>query len=224
MKYIRTAGWDDGVADLTKRLVGELAKGQHVLWLVSGGSNLPFSVQIMSNIPSNLRHNLSVSLADERYGKVGHEASNWAQLMWAGFSSDKVKLLPVLREDLDFEQTIANYNDMLTRAFKDNDVAIAQLGIGDDGHIAGILPGSPAIAETDDLVTGYQSTPYLRLTLTFAGLRRIDAAYAFAFGDNKNQALTSLQDRSIPPKQQPAQILKQLPEAHVYSDQLGDSA
>jgi 6-phosphogluconolactonase/glucosamine-6-phosphate isomerase/deaminase len=221
MKYIRTAGWDDGVADLTERLVRELAQGRQVLWLASGGSNIPVSVQIMDNISPQLRQNLSISLVDERYGEVGHKESNWTQLMEAGFSSDHAALLPVLQAGLDFEKTITYYNDMITQAFAAHDVVIAQLGIGSDGHIAGILPGSPAAAETETLVSGYQSTPYQRLTLTFPGLRRISTSYTFAFGNTKHQALMMLKNRSVPPRQQPAQILKQLPEAYVYSDQFG---
>jgi 6-phosphogluconolactonase/glucosamine-6-phosphate isomerase/deaminase len=54
--------------------------------------------------------------------------------------------------------------------------------------------------------------------LTFPALRHITAAYAFAFGNTKQQALSTLKDRSVPPREQPAQILKQLPEAYVYSD------
>ncbi len=60
MKYILTAGWDDGVADLTERLVKELAGRKRVLWLVSGGSNIPASVQIMDNISGSLSEHLSV--------------------------------------------------------------------------------------------------------------------------------------------------------------------
>jgi 6-phosphogluconolactonase/glucosamine-6-phosphate isomerase/deaminase len=222
MKYIRTAGWDDGVADLTERLVRELASGKRVLWLVSGGSNIPVSVQIMDNIPAELRAKLSVMLADERFGEVDHAESNWAQLLQAGFATEKVTALPVLQAGLDFEQTLARYIDSTQQAFADNEVVIAQLGIGDDGHIAGILPGSPAIAETKALVSGYQSTPFQRLTLTFPALRQVSVAYAFAFGNTKHQALTNLQTRSIPPRKQPAQILKQLSEAYVYSDQFED--
>jgi 6-phosphogluconolactonase/glucosamine-6-phosphate isomerase/deaminase len=224
MQYILTTGWEDGVADLTERLLRELASGKRVLWLASGGSNIPVSVQIMDNIPLELRQRLSVTLADERYGKADHADSNWTQLMQAGFSTDKVTLLPVLQDGLGFDQTIVRYNDMAKQAFADNDVTVAQLGIGDDGHIAGILPGSPATAETEDLATGYQSTPFLRLTLTFTGLRRISTSYTFAFGNTKHRALTMLKTQSVPPREQPAQILKQLPEAYVYSDQFEEGS
>lgn len=220
MKFILTAGWDDGVADLTERLVHELADGKRVLWLVSGGSNIPSSVHVMDSIPLQLRENLSVMLVDERYGEEGHADSNWTALMRAGFKGDGAKLLPALQKGLDFEQTITRYNRLAEQAFDDSEVSIAQLGIGDDGHIGGILPNSPAAEETEQLVIGYPSEPYTRLTLSFAGLRRLTAAFAFAFGENKHEALTALQNKSLPLDQQPAQILKELPEAYLYSDQV----
>jgi 6-phosphogluconolactonase/glucosamine-6-phosphate isomerase/deaminase len=223
MQYIRTAGWEDGVADLTQRLVRELAAGHRVLWLTSGGSNIPVSVQIIGNITTELRSNLTVMLADERYGQAGHNQSNWEQLMQAGFKAEPATLLPVLKAGLDFESTIARYEQLAEQAFADHDRIIAQLGIVEDGEIAGILPHSPAVAETKDLVTGYQSTPFLRLTLTFAALRQITAAYTFAFGDIKHRTLTMLQHESVPLSKQPAQILKQLPEAYVYSDQFEEN-
>lgn len=221
MKFILTAGWDDGIADLTEKLVRELAGGRSVLWLVSGGSNIPASVHIMDSIPSELSAKLSVMLADERYGPLGHADSNWAGLMQAGFKGDKATLLPTLKKGLDFGQTLERYNRLATQAFKVNEVIVAQLGIGDDGHIAGILPGSPATAQTDAMVVGYHSKPHARLTLSFAALRRVTTAYAFAFGNNKHEALSSLQKRSLPLDIQPAQILKKLPEAYLYSDQVG---
>jgi len=223
MKYILTAGWEDGVADLTERLVRELAGGRRVLWLVSGGSNVIPSVQIMGNIPANLQANLSVMLIDERYGEPGHEESNWAQLMKAGFEGGEATLLPVLETSLDFDQTIARYNEIAARAFGASEVIIAQLGVGADGHVAGILPDSPAAEETDALAAGYRSDPFARLTLTFTALRRVSAAYVFAFGNTKRQELKKLQTQSIPPSRQPAQVLKQLPEAYFYSDQFGDN-
>lgn len=221
MKYILTAGWDDGVADLTSRLVRELANGKRVLWLTSGGSNIPTSVQVMDNISSDLSKNLSVSLIDERFGEPEHSESNWAQLMQAGFKGKNATLLPVLRPDVSFEETISNYNTLIGKAFAENDIVIAQLGIGPDGHVAGILPNSPATT-AKTLVAGYEAPPLMRLTLTFPALGRITAAYVFAFGKPKQKALVSLQAGKLSPEQQPAQILNELPEAYMYSDQVGE--
>lgn len=224
MKYILTAGWDDGVADLTERLARELASGKRVLWLVSGGSNIPASVQVMDNIAAKLTKGLSVSLADERFGRPGHADSNWTKLTEAGFDGKQAKLLPVLRAGASFGQAVKDYEKLIEQAFADNDVMIAQLGVGPDGHIAGILPGSPAAAETEALVSGYEAPPLKRLTLTFPALRRLTAVYAFAFGEPKRQALLDIESGKSDTGSQPAQILNRLPEAYLYSDQVGEHA
>ncbi len=209
------------MADLTKRLLRDLADGKRVLWLVSGGSNIPVSAQIMGNISPRLQQKLSIMLADERYGVPDHIDSNWDQLLRGGFRSRKAKLLPVLKAGLNFEQTVNRYEKLAKQAFSNSDSIVAQLGIGESGSIAGILPDSPATEETKSWVVGYQSTPFLRLTLSFMAFRHISAAYAFAFGSMKHLTLTSLRNRSLLLVEQPAQILKQLPEAYVYSDQFG---
>ncbi len=222
MKYILTSGWEDGIADLTQRLVRELSTGRNVLWLVSGGSNIKASVTVMGNIPANLTKQLSVMLADERYGNVGHADSNWAQLLQAGFKKKYAQLLPVLQEGLDFGATAISYNKLALWAMADADHVIAQLGIGDDGHIAGILPGSPAAEEIMSLAIGYETKKYDRLTMTFKAFAKVDVTYAFAFGESKKQALTTLQSEELELAVQPAQILKQVPEVYLYSDQIGD--
>ncbi len=224
MQYILTAGWEDGVADLTERLARELSDGRRVLWLVSGGSNIPASVQVMNNISATLTHNLGIMLSDERYGPFGHSQSNWSQLLAAGFKLRQAKLCEVLQAELSAAQTVARYNQLAAEAFAEYELVIAQLGVGPDGHITGIKPGSPAATETKALVVGYPDPPLHRLTLTFPALRRIDAAYVFAFGDTKHQALTRLHNRTLPLNIQPAQILKELPEVYVYSDQIGEHA
>lgn len=222
MHYILTTGWEDGIADLTERLVCELASGKRVLWLVSGGSNILASVQIMNNISAHLSHGLGVMPADERYGPPGHSDSNWTQLMTAGFKSKQASLIRILESGTSFEQTAERYDQLANNAFGSYDIIVAQLGIGADGHLAGILPETVATRQTEALVVGYSSPPLRRLTLTFTALRRIDAAFAFAFGDVKQAALRSLHDLSLAIEVQPAQILKELPEAYIYSDQVDE--
>lgn len=222
MKYILTAGWEDGIADLTQRLVRELASGKSVLWLTSGGSNIPASIQVMSNISADLSKNLSIMPADERYGELDHADSNWGQLIKSGFEPASAKLLPVLQAGLSFEKTIEHYQQMAADAFDQNDIIIAQLGIGPDGHIAGILPDSPATLENHELATGYEAPPLSRMTITFPAFRRLTAAYTFAFGDTKHEALQTLHDSDIDLAKQPSQILKQVGENYVYNDQVGE--
>jgi 6-phosphogluconolactonase/glucosamine-6-phosphate isomerase/deaminase len=222
MQYFLTTGWEDGVADLTERLIHELGSGNRVLWLVSGGSNIKASVEVMQHIAPELSTNLIVMPVDERYGPEGHKDSNWAALLKAGFSGEQAIMYPVLQGNLSFQAAIIRFEHITGKAFKAADIVIAQLGIGEDGHIAGILPKSEATKETNDLVIGYHTETYDRLTMSFTGLKKINAAYVFAFGEAKAQALKTLATRILPLETQPSQILKQLHEAYVYNDQEGD--
>lgn len=222
MRFILTTGWEDGIADLNKRIVRELSTGRNVLWLVSGGSNIKASVNIMDTIPAELTQQLSIMLLDERYGEVGHKDSNWTQLLKAGFDPQNAQMLPVLKQGLSLEQTARRYNKLTDWALADADCVFAQLGMGDDGHIAGIMPNSVAATEQTKLAVGYKSQKYDRLTLTFPALKSVTAIYAFAFGDTKHKAIITLQSKELDIAAQPAQILKQVAEAYLYNDRTGD--
>lgn len=222
MQFILSNGWEEGIADLTERLVKELSAGQRVLWLVTGGSNIDASVKVMGTISEDLSKNLTVLLADERYGEPGYADSNWAQLMSAGFDGKQATLLPILQSGDSFEQSAQRFGDLVAQALADTQTTISQMGIGPDGHISGILPNSPAAIETSDLVVSYEGGGYQRLTTTFAALQEIDVDFSFAFGEAKREALTALHDKDLTLAQQPSQILKQLPEAFIYTDLIGE--
>ena len=223
MQYIRSADWERGIQALAWRLQQELKIGKPVLWLLSGGSNVAASVRIMQQLPATLSRNLSISLADERFGSPGHADSNWTKLLQAGFAPQQARLLPVLLPGIGFEETQDRYELLLRRTVQAQDCVIAQLGIGSDGHIAGILPHSPGTKDTEAMTVAYHSDRFDRISLSFAGLRQLTATYTFAFGADKKSVLARLTNETLPPTEQPAQILKQLHEAYVYNDQVGEN-
>lgn len=223
MQYILTP-IETAQSDLQKRLTHELETGKKVLWLVSGGSNIDATVAIQNKLDEELTENLSIMLIDERYGQPGHADSNWQQLMQAGFSPKKAHLMPVLLSNSNLDRTAMHYNNMTAQAFAENDVAIAQLGMGPDGHIAGILPHSMASKVSQQLAVGYEHESFNRLTLTFAAIEMVDAVYLFVYGESKRDALLKLRDEGLSPEDHPAQFLKQLPEVHLYNDQLTEDS
>ncbi|MGH7241772.1 MAG: 6-phosphogluconolactonase [Candidatus Saccharimonadales bacterium] len=223
MEFIQTTGWERGIKDLTARLVSELKADKKVLWLIGGGSNIEASVRVMAALPEEQTKNLSIFMTDERYGDVGHIHSNSKQLIEANFQPKDAIFVPMLQPGFSMDETQERYGQALERAVEHAAIVIAQSGIGADGHIAGILPHSPAVSASG-WVTGYQAPNYLRMTMTFDALRHIDAAYYMAFGDDKRAALTRLRDEAVPLEDQPSQILKELPEAYLYNDQIGEKS
>ncbi len=195
-----------------------LQEGARVLWLVSGGSNIPHQVKIMNDLPDELTRRLTIIPIDERYGPEGHPDSNVKQLYDSGFKpKHAVFYAPLDGSPLD--RTVSNYAKAVQVAFGNTDRTIAQLGMGADGHIAGVFPGSPAMT-APILVMSYQGSDFLRMTLTLAALRQIDEAYLFVYGREKRAALDKLCDGDIAIEEQPAQVLRELREVYIYNDQL----
>ncbi|HEY9712462.1 MAG TPA: 6-phosphogluconolactonase [Chroococcales cyanobacterium] len=220
MKFVRS-DVEGATKALTKRLTAELAKNQPVLWLLSGGSNLKITVEVMKALPDEATKNLAIFLGDERYGEIGHVHSNGKQLMDAGFAAKQAVFVPTLVPGFSLDETRQRYEEAIGRAFERAKVIIGQFGIGSDGHIAGILPNSEAV-EAEGWVTAYETHEHTRVTLTFEALRKVTAAYACAFGEDKKLALTQLRDESLTLAEQPSQILKEISESYVYNDQIGE--
>ena len=221
MQFIQSSDWHPAIMVLQKRLQQELANGRKVLWLLSGGSNVQASVTIMNALAPSDSRTLTMMLADERYGAVGHEESNATKLLAAGFDTKEGTLLPILMPNTSFSATRDRYDSLARQAFSESDIVIAQFGIGPDGHIAGILPHSEAVT-SPEFVCAYAAEPFQRLTLTHHALKRVSAAYVLAFGQDKREALAMLNTKMVSYSDQPSQILKELPEAYVFNDHISD--
>lgn len=218
LQFIHQSDSIQAATALTERLHKELAAGKQTVWLVCGGSNIPLVVAIMRSIPVELTANLTVMLTDERYGKPSHPDSNWKQLYDAGFQPGKAHVIETLQPELTLQDTCAMYDKALRHTLPGADLVIAQFGIGGDGHIAGILPQSAGLSE-DHWVVGYDAGTFKRITITPPVWKYIKVAYAFVYGGSKQTALELLQHKDVPVRDQPAQLLKALPEAYVYTDQ-----
>lgn len=207
------------VADsLAKLIGGQLSAGRNVLWLLSGGSSAEPAVGASKLLTGRDLGGLTISLADERYGDVGHKDSNWQNLMERGFEPGKARLYPLLR-GLGPGQTTAEFNQFLETQLGESNFKLALLGIGPDGHTAGILPDSPAV-DSNDYAVYYQAGDYRRITITPKAMRSISEAVVYCRGPEKTETLSNL-ERDLPIKLQPAQIIKQIPKVYVYNDVKG---
>lgn len=216
--YYSRADSQAAIAALVERLQQELDQRKKVLWLTSGGSNIHATVNIIAALSSDQTSRLTLGLVDERYGNIGHPDSNWQALLDAGLDTKNATVMPVLLKGHDRQTTARHYELSLQAALEQSDVTIGLLGMGEDGHTAGILPHSEACADTKSLVVDYTSSPYERITLSFAGLMRLDVVYVFAFGANKVAQLTQLHTQNLSLEEQPIQIIKRINEAYVYNE------
>ena len=77
------------------------------------------------------------------------------------------------------------------------------LGMGEDGHVASLIPGSPVLetamdpdgeALTAESPQGYGAPPVARITLTLAALLRSRAIFLLTAGELKRQVIARAQD------------------------------
>lgn len=214
---VKTTGF---VADKLAKVIASHLKREEVLWLLSGGSVAKVAVECSSKLRGADLSRLTVSLADERLGPVGHPDSNWKQLIEAGFSLPGATLHPLL-VGRDIRQAIASAKDFFNKTLSLPAYKIALLGMGADGHTAGILPGSPAI-KSDEAVVAYRAGDFERLTLGLSAISNLDEAFLYAKGPDKAGQLADLAAKDIDPRSQPAQIIKRLPNWWVYNDRIGE--
>jgi len=216
MDYTYTQTPQPVIDHLVETLTRHLRAGEHVLWLISGGSNILTAVAVaraLKNVPTD---NLAVSLVDERYGEVGHSNENWQQLLDQGFSLPSATLYRPLTGKPRHDTTIA-FDQWLGDQFGQADYSIGLLGIGADGHTSGIKADSQA-ATAEGWVTDYTWDDYERITTTFDALKRLDEVVTAAIGSDKAPVIRSLLHHDTDPSKQPAQVLKLVKKSTLYTD------
>ncbi len=219
IKFLATHTHNLVIEDISNYLIKSLEKYSNTLWLVSGGSNIPIEVAIMKKLPSKLTSKLIIALVDERFNKINHPDSNFKQLIQSGFNIKNATLLPIITTDNeDIVSTTKNYNQTIRKLFKEKDTnIIAQLGIGEDGHIAGLLPNSKALT-SKQLVDYFNTTPFNRITLTPRALAKINQIFVIAINHKKDITIKTLFDnQNANPKIFPATILQDFPSVYVYN-------
>jgi 6-phosphogluconolactonase/glucosamine-6-phosphate isomerase/deaminase len=209
----------DAAKMLAQAICAKLGQGSNTLWLISGGSNISIAsaaFRLLKEGGIDLS-NLSVTLTDERFGPVGHKDSNWKQLEEAGFDFSAMKSFPVLKGE-SLEDTVKSWSEDLKKLAGETRTVIAQFGVGDDAHIAGVLPKTIGV-RSKDIAEGYVTEKFVRITLTLEALKGVDIGYAFVFGESKKDAVEEIKAKRASKKEKPAMVLWDMAEAYLVTDQ-----
>lgn len=217
MRFIKGTP-SDAAAHIADRLQTVLGEGRSVLWLISGGSNIDIQISAMKQLSEDATRHLTIMPVDERYGPYNHLNSNAAQMRRGGFEPKRAEWIDILEPDESVQAATRLLNDYVARKVAGGDYVFATLGIGADGHTAGILPYSPALASTDFAIT-YQGPDYQRITLCADALvLHCDEVCVCAFGASKQPVLAKLIEGDDERDKRPADLLRGITNCTVYND------
>jgi 6-phosphogluconolactonase len=152
---------------------------------------------------------VAVTLSDERLVDAGSPNSNARLLrerLFAGPAA-QARFLP-----------LSDYAEPALRKLMPFDAVM--LGMGEDGHVASLIPGAPGLAQAMDpkglpLVAespaGFGSPPVPRITLTLAALMQARAIFLLIAGEAKRQVI----DRALEGDDLPVRAVLALEEVPV---------
>jgi 6-phosphogluconolactonase/glucosamine-6-phosphate isomerase/deaminase len=179
------------------RLVALLSVSTPTLFLISGGSSLSVINEFSEKICTALNH-LTIGFVDERFDP---QNSNYIQLVKQFPNAvEKTKKLGAVWIDTSPQKKdqyeMASWYEEKLSAVKYERLVIL-LGMGKDGHIAGIFPDkedafTKRFVHTDRFIVGYEAKNEFpkRFTATFSLLKTADHILAYITGEDKRIALT----------------------------------
>jgi 6-phosphogluconolactonase/glucosamine-6-phosphate isomerase/deaminase len=149
----------------------------------------------------------AAGMIDERFGKKLHADSNEAMIKDSGllayFYMLDIPFYPMLTGSSNSRNEVSvSYDKICRRLLSVFPRHIGILGIGTDGHTAGIIPNrtdfkNPMFerSQKDLLVSDFfdANSPYgQRVSMTFLGLSLLDLCIVISFGQEKKNALESI--------------------------------
>lgn len=188
-------GLEKAKEELYKRL-----DNKTVLFLSGGTTPRPLYERIAKE---KIIKPAAVAMIDERYGDPMHENSNEKMISETGllgyFDDYGIPFYPIITGTFPREELAEMYDENVRKLFFHFHKNIAIMGIGADGHTAGIAPNRKNF--TNPVFENEQKHLFVsdfvdsdgpfgeRVTLTFAGLSLIDFFIVLAFGEDKKEAL-----------------------------------
>ena len=175
---------------------------------VPGGRTPALLLEKMAHAASNWP-GLQILFVDERAVPPDDPASNFAMVQRTLIEPMGEYAPAVFRmrgEAADLEDAREEYERELEKP-----LSMVLLGVGEDGHIASLFPGSPILEETERRVAIVEDSPKpprRRLTITPRVLREAGSVIVLATGEDKRAAVTRALVEPGEPRDCPARLVR----------------
>lgn len=196
-------------ARLVTRIVDiQTASGSASVVLTGGGTGIAVLRQLAGTHTAAAVdwRRLDIYWGDERFLPSGHPDRNETQAREALLDHvgvDPGRVHPMGASDGpwgdDPDAAAQAYEDLLMHRLRPEDRGpapsfdICCLGVGEDGHVASVFPGSPAVYETERAVIGVRGSPKpppTRITLTLPAIRCAAEVWLIVSASEKAAAVT----------------------------------
>ncbi|MBI3379854.1 6-phosphogluconolactonase [Candidatus Gottesmanbacteria bacterium] len=213
---------------------------EKILLLLSGGSVVRLYESINYYVLGIKYGNITFAQVDERFQpkpvlSMENEDMNAITIAKTGlWEACKEKKIPyyLISQEGTLEEAADNYNNQIESLFEHFSYKMGVLGIGEDAHTAGLLPGFSNVWNSDKYVVGYDlrqsgsQGPYcpggfpFRISVTSRALQMLDQALVVAVGDKKTEAIKNALKRENMNNldKYPAAILQNVKKVDLFTD------
>lgn len=198
--------------ELGKNKIYEIVDRKTVLFLSGGKTPMPLYRKFAKE---KIIKPGAVAIVDERWGEPMHRNSNEKMIKDTGFldylHSINTPFYSVLKSRKSRNKSAEEYDELVRYLLKWFPKSVAVLGMGSDGHIAGLPAGNEKLkTKNEKLVEEFDDFPGdfpQRITLTFNALSQMDHIFLLVFGNDKKKGLKLLFEDG-PVEEVPARFLK----------------
>lgn len=186
--------------DLVERLAAVQAEGRIAQIALTGGTIAGRVYARVAEIDSSSVDWSRVDFwwGDERFVDVASVDRNELEarrtlLGPLGVPEERVHPMPaVVADGPDVHQAATAYGEELRHDPNGHQFDVVLLGMGPDGHVASLFPGSAQLGAVDAIAVGVTDSPKpppARITLTFEALNRTGATWLLVSGEEKAAAV-----------------------------------
>lgn len=207
-----------------------------ILLLLSGGSVVGMYGNLVRWIKDKkIRDKFAMGQVDERFKPNGewkmenarmnidiNANAIWKTGLWEVCEERKIPYFTITQEGT-FEESARMYNARMHECMNEYTFKMAILGIGEDGHTAGLLPGYAKGWDKERWIVGYKNSSVYpqRITITPKAIRLLDYALVAAVGGEKKWAIEKIvkdiRDANI--DRTPGLLLRGIQNVDLFTDQ-----